>query len=283
MGLQLCEYLDCVNGTTTTLDFNHHRNNGNPRISGSIPTQIGLNTNLTSLNLYGNPLSGTIPTQFGLLTKLSYTDLGASSYSGTLPSELGSLKSLSGFSIRYNTGISGTLPTELGMLSKLTQLISYRLSLSGTVPSQLANVAGWCALTYRQSRITTAPNTNHFSCPLPQLGNACDNRLTCSYLPSAPPPLLPPSHPPPYFPPPFPSSPSPPSSPPPPGCSSSTGHTYAYPCCTNPSSSYGGMWVNARWIGAPWFAYACSCIIPQGTLIPVGSASVDYCCYRDCS
>ena len=103
-----------------------------------------------------------------------------------------------------------------------------------------------------------------------------------SPIPAAPTPFSP-SHPPPYSPPPLPSLPSPPSSPPPPSCSSPTGRTYTYPCCANPSSSYGGMWVNARWIGEPWFAYACSCIIPQGTLIPVGSASVDYCCYLGCS
>ena len=103
------------------------------------------------------------------------------------------------------------------------------------------------------------------------------------------PPISPPLSPPPPLPP-CPPSPSPPpsppqlpSSPPPPSCASPTGRTYTYPCCANPSSSYGGMVVNARWIGEAWFADDCSCIIPQGTLIPVGAASVDFCCYRDCS
>ena len=89
------------------------------------------------------------------------------------------------------------------------------------------------------------------------------------YETPAPPPMLPPATPPPEH----------PSSPAPPSCSSPTGHTYAYPCCADPSRSYAGMWVNARWVGEVWFEYHCSCIIPQGTLIPIGTASVDYCAY----
>lgn len=96
-----------------------------------------------------------------------------------------------------------------------------------------------------------------------------------------PPPQLPPSLPPPPLPP-SPLSPQPPSSPPPPSCSSSTGRTYTYPCCAEPSRSYAGRIVNARWLGQAWFAYACACIIPQGTAVSAGSASVDYCCYSNC-
>ena len=70
-----------------------------------------------------------------------------------------------------------------------------------------------------------------------------------------------------------------PSAPTTPTCSSPAGQTYAYPCCEDPSTSYGGVCVNARWIGEPWFSEAvCSCILVQGTQVPVGVATVDFCC-----
>ena len=44
-------------------------------LSGTLPTQIGLLTSLTILELQGNLLSGTIPTQLIQLTKLTTCSL----------------------------------------------------------------------------------------------------------------------------------------------------------------------------------------------------------------
>jgi len=89
--------------------------------------------------------------------------------------------------------------------------------------------------------------------------------------PSPPPPMLPPPLPPPLS--------LPPPSLPPPSCASSTGRTYAYPCCANPTDAYAGRWINARWMDEIWFSTECSCIIRAGTDLPNGIAKVDMCCY----
>jgi hypothetical protein len=66
---------------------------------------------------------------------------------------------------------------------------------------------------------------------------------------------------------------------PPLSCSSSTGRTYAYPCCAKPTDAYAGRWINARWMDEVWFSTECSCIIRAGTDLPNGIAEVDLCCY----
>ena len=60
-------------------------------MSGSIPSELGKLTNLTVLDLGGNPLSGRISSELGKLTNLTVLDLGFSQLSGEIPSELGNL------------------------------------------------------------------------------------------------------------------------------------------------------------------------------------------------
>ena len=62
-------------------------------VAGTVPTQLGLLTELKHFEVDYNHVSGTIPTQFGKLSKLSggngQLSLAANSLSGSIPSELG--------------------------------------------------------------------------------------------------------------------------------------------------------------------------------------------------
>ena len=58
-------------------------------LSGSIPTELGLLTELLTLYLYDNTLTDSVPTELGLLTELSVMYLYKNNLNGTIPTELG--------------------------------------------------------------------------------------------------------------------------------------------------------------------------------------------------
>jgi Leucine-rich repeat (LRR) protein len=60
-------------------------------LSGTIPSSIGMLTNLDFLDLADNTLNGTIPTEMGLLSKLEVLDLWSNRFTGTVPFSLASL------------------------------------------------------------------------------------------------------------------------------------------------------------------------------------------------
>ena len=87
-----------------------HRN----ALSGTVPTEVGqLHAKLaTFLYLHENPkVSGTLPTQLARLTRLPSLFLSSSKLSGTLATTLGELRSLSSMALNGNS-LSGTVPTQ---------------------------------------------------------------------------------------------------------------------------------------------------------------------------
>ena len=63
-------------------------------IRGSIPSQLGLLTELNTLSLTENRLTGSIPSQLGLLTELDTLSLTNTNLAGSIPSQLGQLTEL---------------------------------------------------------------------------------------------------------------------------------------------------------------------------------------------
>ncbi len=111
----------------------------NNSLTGTIPSELGNLTNLTSLHLGSNSLTGSIPKEFGKLTKLTSIYLFSNSLIGNIPAELANLAGLSTLYLRNNE-LSGSIPSELSNLTNLTRLnLSYN-SLSGGIPSTLGNL-----------------------------------------------------------------------------------------------------------------------------------------------
>ena len=121
---------------------------------GTIPTELGSLTSLTSLDLSGNSLWGTIPTELGSLTGLTSLDLSGNSLSGPIPTELGSLTSLTSLdlsgSLTYldlsGNNLTGSIPTELGSLTNLTSLDLNVNNLGGTIPTELGSLTNLTSL-----------------------------------------------------------------------------------------------------------------------------------------
>jgi hypothetical protein len=128
-----CEwsYVECDgNGVVTSLNLRFEN------AQGQIPADLGLLTDLTFLDLWGNQLSGTIPSSLGALTALTYLDLNGNQLAGTIPSSIGAMTALTVLNLRYNQ-LSGTIPSSLGALTALTFFDLGDNKLSGTIPSSL--------------------------------------------------------------------------------------------------------------------------------------------------
>ena len=161
-------------------------------ISGTLPTQIGLLTNLLQLFMTNNHLSGTLPTEIGLLTSLRKLGMSGNSISGVLPTELAQLTKLEALGASVNR-LSGTLPSQLGRLVFL-KYDSCHLTINQCLHGILDDptICGG------------SNNSNEFTCPVsPEIPATCTHNLGLSCAPPQPPP--PPSTPP--QPPPPPSTP----------------------------------------------------------------------------
>jgi len=118
---------------------------GHSSLTGTLPSELGTLTNLTSLWLDGNQLTGTLPTELGALTLLGGMELFYNQLTGTIPSEIGALTSLQMLELGYNR-LTGTLPSEMGALTRLGIMDLQDNRLTGSLPSELGaltSVAGY--------------------------------------------------------------------------------------------------------------------------------------------
>lgn len=127
-----------------------------PGIVGTIPTELGLCTNLKELQFnYVNFGPGTtLPTELSNIHKLQTLDIRWSNLSGTLPKEYGGtllvegstttvveggMKSLVTMDMSHNEKLVGTLPIEYGNLSNLKNLLLEQTSLQCSVLFENSN------------------------------------------------------------------------------------------------------------------------------------------------
>lgn len=106
-------------GSLTRLQQIRLRNN---RLTGGIPTQLGLLSSLVNLYLSNNTLGGTLPTQLGQISGLHSLYLDRNGLIGTLPAVLcSSWTRMSKLRLGYNS-ISGTLPSTFTMMTAITSV-----------------------------------------------------------------------------------------------------------------------------------------------------------------
>jgi Leucine-rich repeat (LRR) protein len=132
--LNITNLSDCQN--TTKFDM---INDNVTTVGSTIPNEIGLLTQLTHLDMYGEGLMGTIPSSIGNLVQLTWLNVFSNSLTGTIPSSLGNLVALTIFSFDYNHFI-GTIPSSLGNLVRLTFLGLSENSFTRTIPSSFGNL-----------------------------------------------------------------------------------------------------------------------------------------------
>ena len=87
-------------------------------LTGVLPPEISLLSDLEEVYLNSNSIGGTIPTEVGLLSSLRRLQLTGNSLTGNLPSALGNLSQMRLVSVK-NNNLVGTLPSALAGLSFL--------------------------------------------------------------------------------------------------------------------------------------------------------------------
>jgi hypothetical protein len=105
------------------------------QIRGTIPTALGLATNLEQLLLGVNQLSGTLPSELGSMKSLKEMFLNDQSLTGTIPSTLGALTALQSLGLQENT-LSGSIPTEFGLITNCGGLYLFHTAVTGSLPSE---------------------------------------------------------------------------------------------------------------------------------------------------
>eukprot|EP00594_Rhizosolenia_setigera_P013953 CAMPEP_0178960644 /NCGR_PEP_ID=MMETSP0789-20121207/13089_1 /TAXON_ID=3005 /ORGANISM="Rhizosolenia setigera, Strain CCMP 1694" /LENGTH=272 /DNA_ID=CAMNT_0020644037 /DNA_START=40 /DNA_END=858 /DNA_ORIENTATION=+ len=118
----------CDSDSIEPLDINIDADAHFP-IDGSLPSELGLLTELTQLYLaYHSDLVNTIPSELGLLTNLKNLHLEELSITGSIPVELDNLGALTRLDLNTNNGLTGTVPTTLCSATNLNLRVPSPLS-----------------------------------------------------------------------------------------------------------------------------------------------------------
>ena len=139
-------------------------------LSGTIPTGIGVFSNLVSLNLDHNSITGEIPLEIGNLTNLGELNLWINKLTGNIPTELGNLANLTVLDIGYNQFV-GAIPSTLGDLSNLEHIWLNNNQLNGEIPLELGNLSNLQMLGF---------STNQFSGEIPRELGSLNNLIYLS-------------------------------------------------------------------------------------------------------
>jgi Leucine-rich repeat (LRR) protein len=126
-------------------------------LSGSIPTELGLLTALTFVNLRGNQLTGAIPGEIGEWTETGLLDLSDNALSGALPTTLGRMTNVESLYLQGNQ-ITGPLASELGRLTNIRYLNIAGNIMTGPVPSEFGNVQLLETLNLEMNQFTSLPS-----------------------------------------------------------------------------------------------------------------------------
>ena len=107
---------------------------GDCSFSMRLQSEIGLLSNLESFGFSNNEnIFGTLPTEIGLLTDLKHFYGKKNALVGPIPSEVGFMERLEIFVVDDNK-LTGTIPSEIGLLSHLSGLSLGFNQVTGTIP-----------------------------------------------------------------------------------------------------------------------------------------------------
>jgi len=106
---------------------------------GTIPSELGQLDKMIFIDLDFNALTGSIPTEIYQLTKLQTLDLNVNSLTGSLDTSIGGLTDLD-FVQLQNNRFTGTIPTEVGILGSLQTFNVHKNDFSGEIPKDVCDM-----------------------------------------------------------------------------------------------------------------------------------------------
>lgn len=132
-------------------------------LSGAIPTQVGMLSNLKTLFLHQNilirnetvvgmGLSGSIPSQLGQLLALNHLALHNNRIQGSIPSEIGAALNLIWINL-FDNALFGGIPSEIAELHRLNYLVLGANSLSKSIPIELSKLGNLQMIDLAQNKL----------------------------------------------------------------------------------------------------------------------------------
>jgi len=122
-------------------------------ISGTLPNNLDLLSEVEVFELSDNAISGNIPIEIGYMPSLVYLFLNNNQFSGNIPAELGNLINLIQLQLSVNQ-LTGPIPPELGKLVNVSNLSLFGTQISGSIPPELGNMTSLSSLSLRQNQLT---------------------------------------------------------------------------------------------------------------------------------
>lgn len=140
--------ITCTRGRVTSLVLSGRR------LSGYIPSELGLLDSLTRLELSRNNFSKPVPARLFDAVNLRYIDLSHNSISGPVPAQIKALKNLTHLDVSSNL-LNGSLPEPLTQLGSLvgTLNLSYN-RFSGEIPPSYGRFPVFVSLDLGHNNLT---------------------------------------------------------------------------------------------------------------------------------
>jgi hypothetical protein len=107
-------------------------------LTGPIPTEIGILTNLIFLDLDFNALTGTLSSELLSLSTLTQLDLNNNQFTGSI-NGIGVYPAME-FLQLHDNGFTGTVPAAVGGFSGLVAFTLYETSISGVMPASVCEL-----------------------------------------------------------------------------------------------------------------------------------------------
>ena len=126
------------------------------RLSGTLPVELGLLSNLYEFRLNGNDITGPIPRSYSRLTELEVFDVSVNNLSGSMEFLEGGMYGLVVLNVAQNL-IGGTIPDALSKSTNLEALFIQNNRMEGALPKTISSLGRLKLLKAAQNKLTEIP------------------------------------------------------------------------------------------------------------------------------
>ena len=148
-----CNFIGHPSSSDCRTTYSFDGVNGDEVNGTTIPSEIGLLIQLTTLNFFTSKLNGSIPSSISYLTKLESLMFDQNKLTGSIPPSLSSLTLLTRLQFNGNV-LTGSIPSSLSNLTRLTTLSLWKNRLLGSIPPWISNLTQLASLSFTENAMT---------------------------------------------------------------------------------------------------------------------------------
>ncbi|CAB9500017.1 LRR receptor-like serine threonine-protein kinase [Seminavis robusta] len=122
-------------------------------LEGFLPTELGQLSLLEKLALYGNRLTGSLPSEFGELTAVTHFDVSDSKLTGSIPEAFWRVTNMVVLDLSGNM-LTSSIPADAWKLTNIKDLRLNHNYLNGTISSEISNLAEMHTLALNSNQLS---------------------------------------------------------------------------------------------------------------------------------